>query len=573
MFFFLLTCVVINAQEKKLNSEDLTNSRIDLYKYDLWWGGNSGDYRWFPKADSTPYFIDNNKYKGMLNYGIKFSSKDGRGYTFVENLNTHFLDLTFTYFDYNEKDSIAKIKGIISGGWNNKNIRNKIHIFLGKPEYTKSKLYFKENRKKESRIISYLNKEVNDPILLDSFPSFYFNDYDHFSIPRIKDVQEFELSLKVKKNSVLVFGNEYSYGEVYDVGKLIYGNNFANSIPKSELDKEIGQKYRVIIKDNIPVLSGISTLGTEEKEGQYYINTAKAENAILNGQYKIAIERYKFLTNKYGNLFARDLHNAIKSATFIRDYKSAISWSKKLVLKGVPLKYFQSETFSVLKRNKYWKDFISQYEMLNKQYKNNLNKGLRRELNKLISADQNIYIKNRADEIEKYQLKQITDSIDEKLIKLIQREGFPSEERVGINLTDDSLTIKSAPFFSILIYHSYQIRGEYFEEVKSIIDKGAKNFEFDAYRSNLRLIQLSGDSCLQIYKGNLYNKKNCVLDQIQVDKISFLFDSKHNFILDAGNYGVVPFEKDNEGFYDRYFFEDFNFIKKLTDDWKFYEKK
>lgn len=51
-----------------------------------------------------------------------------------------------------------------------------------------------------------------------------------------------------------------------------------------------------------------------------------------------------------------------------------------------------------------------------------------------------------------------------------------------------------------------------------------------------------------------------------------LFVKKYGFISDNGNYIISEYNSEDPKEWDAYYAHNFNFVQKLTDDWKFYEK-
>jgi hypothetical protein len=273
------------------------------------------------------------------------------------------------------------------------------------------------------------------------------------------------------------------------------------------------------------------------------------------------------LDKSYNTLFARDIHNAIRCAILSRDYKCAFYFGKKLARKGIDKKYFNSKMFNVLRKNSEWNQFITVYDSVFTDNKRNINGYLKEQLEKLTEEDQADYgLENRK---EPKVLYETTERVTSKLIDLLQKEGYPSEEKIGVCTKNDTILI-SFPDFNVLIRHAYQQNPKNLLVLNEIIEKSYNVLEYDKKRSGNH--RSFGNSCFQIYKGRLYNNKSCGNNDLMVRKIKFGFNNPNNFLVDRGDYIVWEYDEAHAVEKDKFYEENFNFIMKLTDDWNFYEK-
>ncbi|OED39672.1 hypothetical protein AB832_03905 [Flavobacteriaceae bacterium (ex Bugula neritina AB1)] len=552
---------------KAFSQKIFDNYRIDSNIYEFWW--SRGSYNWFISGDTLPTFVDVRQYKGVLNYGVAFSSTNGQNFHFIENFSMYKLNVNITHCKLNKKDSIATIEGAITGGWSGRNwsgVQNNVDIFIGRRKDTATLVRAKQFIKSKDVAVFYKGKEIIDhkSIVLDTLPSFSIYDYTHYKTNHGNE-RTFKIKSKIDKNSLLIFGLGSCYTEIYDIGKMVYAKDIVT--PKKRR-KQKDLTPDVIIRNNVQESKKENFL-TKEKP-VYYSITEKAENYILRKQYGKAKLVYDKLLENDQYVFARDMHNAVRCAIFARDYKTAITWSEKLVIKGVPIAYFNSKIFDRIKKQKSWSEFLKRFDALHKKYKEGLNDNLIQRLDELVHIDQTDYFKNSKGEIQLSELRKTTESIDKELIKLIQKEEFPTEEKIGVSLAKDSMSIGTTPKYFVLIVHSYQRNTKSFREINALMGQAAKNFEYDAVRNNLEVFKTVGNTCLKVYKGNLYNSKTCTINELQVKKIAFKFNNEHRFIMDAGGYTIIPLENEDED--DKYVEENFDFVMKLTEDWLFYEK-
>lgn len=526
---------------------------------------------WFSKSnDSISYFVDDRNYKGIVNYGVTFRSKDYRSFHFTENLSMCFLKVEIEKCNYNPKDSIINIEGSISGDWHqewnelgkNEITKKRIDIFLGEKTDTIKACNLGRIVNKDSIEVKLNSNEIDEFTILDRFPAFYFKKYTHYTA-NTDGKHSFKISGKVNKNTLLVFGSISFYSEIFDLGSMIYSpnkNSLGKNINKQELD------CRPIIINN-KLVSNIEKEKTQKQEIIYYTYTQNAENYILARQYAKAKEQYNLLNQNYPILFARDIHNAVRCAILSRDFKTAFLWSEKLALKGIELSYFNSKIFSGMRKNPEWKSFSIKYDSVSKLTKRNWNLKLKKGLDDLLDEDQADYgIENRK---SPKALHETTERVTGKLIDLLKKEGFPSEERIGSSVIRDTVLIPF-PDFNVLILHAVQQNPKNLNDLKELLDKSSAAFEYDSKRSSNNNNQF--DSCFRIYKGNLYNSKSCGRNDIEVRKISFKFSNPNGFIMDYGNFVIEAYDAKNPKAADDYYTKNYNLIMKLTDDWEFYDK-
>ncbi|PWB22810.1 hypothetical protein DCO46_16335 [Flavobacterium sp. HTF] len=565
--------VTMSFAQKQLKTTydqtDFNKNKVFSEVYSFW---DKNRRNWFSDSKDTTtasYFVDARNYKGIINYGVTFRSKTFRNFHFIESLSMCFLNVEINKCTYNPKDSIASIEGFVSGNddWGTnviiktKKAKNYIEIFLGEKTDTTRICYLGRTVNKDSVDVKLNNKETNEFTALDTFPAFYFKKYA-YSKTLMADRQPFKISGKVTRKTLLAFGSSYS--EIFDIGAMIYD-------PEKNKPNKITQRENY---DCIPLITANKLVADIEKEEAeknqvtYYTYTKKAENYILNRQYGQAKEEYNLLAQNYPVLFARDIHNAVRCAVLSRDLKAAFWWSEKLAHKGIDLPYFNAKIFSGLRKNPEWKSFSIKYDSIAKAAKTKWNLQLKKELDDLLHEDQAEYgLENRKSPKVLYET---TERVTDKLINLLKREGFPSEEKVGSLVIKDTVLI-SFPDFNILIRHAVQQMPENMKTLKELLDAYISSNEYDSKRSFNNATELY--SCFRIYKGNLYSSKSCGrINDVQVRKITFKFNNPHGFIMDYGNFAIEAHDSKDQKSVDEDYRKNYNLVMKLTDDWEFYEK-
>jgi len=603
-FIFVFNAISISQETTLFNQQELESYQIDKQIYNFWWhknhinANNFFHIREVRKGDTLPYFVDDRKYKGLHNYEIEHANLDRTNSSLTENFKLFYLDVAFENIVFNSKNNHIKIKGTVKKGWSKKDFNytffndwnndNSIKVFIGLKKDTINKLYYEpyltnaysQNHKTSETqqsyselffvngtttkyIVKHKGKEIKKLVVLDTFPSFYLEKYV-FHNTNIGGIREFEIESKIDSTSILAFSLENCYTEIFEIGKLVFDDEETRKqkVKLNKKHKKNTEDYKVIIRNNVQELYKDSV--SKSITPWYYQTVEAAEDYLIKKQYGAARDEYNNLIDKKHYVFARDMHNAVRTSIISRDYDSAIEWSKKLVLKGVSLSYFDAEIFRKLKRTEQWDLFLLEFSELYKQYEEGLNQELIIGLKELVDMDQRVYVKQARGEFERSKLRATTEHIDELLIKLIEKEGFPSEEKVGINIIQDTIINKTNDYY-VLITHSHQSDSESLPKIQNILNNSYQKFEYDKTRNNLSKF-MNMRTCFMMYKGNLYNDKSCIVNNKELQKIKFSYQNKHGFIVDEGQFSVFGFKKDNEAEDIKFMNENFNFIMKLSDE-------
>ena len=247
---FILNIFFINTiygQSKRLKSSysqrDFEKNKVFDTTYHLWKFNN----KWIPKKNDTlqqPYFVDDRNYKGLINYGVQFKSKDFQNFHYLEGRHMHFLRVAIEKALFNPKDSILEIEGYVSGGWgdlSNKvkketGLENHIDIYLGEKKDTIKHCYYSSAVNEEFIEVKLHNREVDETTILDTFPAFYFKDYSHY-MTSPKGKRYFKIKGKIKNNTLLAFGGMNCYSEIFDLSAMVYtpNKNQEKSLPTKRL--------------------------------------------------------------------------------------------------------------------------------------------------------------------------------------------------------------------------------------------------------------------------------------------------------------------------------------------------
>lgn len=565
LLLLLFTSFCWGQKVQHFNQKHLDAYKFDESKYD---SRTKDSYHYLrTQGDTATYFIDPSAYKGILNYGVDFASKDKRTFTFIENYNVFYTDVVFEKCTFSPKDSIAEIEGRVTGGWNTVDFKggppaDLVEVAVGNLKKDRYVIYFNFGLRSEKLTITYKGQEKKESFPLDTLKTYVFEKYRYKKA--FRGTEPFKIKVKVDKNTVMSIGKLSCFAHFYNIGALFYADR-PKQVAKPRKDKNAPRLLR-IIENNVQVNDAKNQL--KKQIPSYYQFTEKAEAYILSRQMAKAKETYVLLAKEHQTLFATDIHNAIRVSVLSRDVKAAFWWGEKMAAKGVALPYFNSKIFSAMRKNPQWKNFSVRYDSILKAAQANWNLKLKKEINDLLIEDQTDYgLTNRKDPEVLYET---TVRVTDKFIVLLKEHGYPSEEKIGAFTKNDTLLIQS-PDFHVIMRHAVQQKPKGLEALNDLLNENYQSLEFDLKRSNTH--RNFPGACFHIYKGNLYIDKSCDYNsQAMVRKMVFMFNNPNKFIIDNGNYIISEYNAENPKEWDDHYQNNFNFITKLTDDWEFYEK-
>ncbi|TYB74333.1 hypothetical protein [Bizionia myxarmorum] len=551
---------------KTFSQNDLDAHKMKPDTYDFWW--DMDDYMLFKNGDSIPYFVDIKDYKGILNYEVEFHLHDGRNTTFIEDFTMNNIHVEIESCSFDENDNKIRISGKVKSNRQWQGVDNQIQVAIGEVKDTLAYVHVEHTIFKEKNYITYHGERVEGDLVLDSLKAFYLKNTVRFETSE-PYIEKFSIEATINENSVLAFGLGSSFAEIFNIGDMV----FLNDKPKIKNLETIAFKDKQptpIIRKNVAVLWQTPKVIIVP---EYYQVIDKAEQFILRKQYGAAAKEYNnFLTSNH-YVYARDIHNAVRSAILSRDYKTAIIWSEKLVAKGVGLAYFEAPIFNRIEKQIEWQDFLNNFDDFHEVFLKTQDTVLIKKLKAIVDLDQKYYVGRAKGEYSHADAVAITEINDISLIELIGEHGFPTEEKIGVTLNNEHI-IGGYPRYYVLIYHSKQSNSPSWANLNEIRKTAYSKFEYDAYRDGLETILKNGETCFSVYKGNLYLEKGCNLDNLQkpLKQIRFGFNNQNDFIISFSEFSVFPYEADNDAANDSFMKERYDFVEKLTDDWFWYEK-
>lgn len=170
--------------------------------------------------------------------------------------------------------------------------------------------------------------------------------------------------------------------------------------------------------------------------GQDYIDyhklINKAEIKIVESDFENSLNHYQKAFELIDKPFAKDLYNASLCSAKSNNDSITYLLVKQQVQKGIPLKFFKSKYYKHFKKSNFWETLKRDEKTLIRLAKLNVNQDYLNKLKELEKLDQKIrkrkYGYPMSDTIRK------VDSLNMlKLVSLIDKFGYPSENVIGIN--------------------------------------------------------------------------------------------------------------------------------------------
>ncbi|WP_120260946.1 hypothetical protein [Sphingobacterium detergens] len=216
----------------------------------------------------------------------------------------------------------------------------------------------------------------------------------------------------------------------------------------------------------------------------YLQNVNIAENYIINGSYDSAIVSYQAAFNLHKPL-AVDIYNAFLVAKESKDRFAAEQFLWKLAGKGVGRSFFEKNRYiNSYRNNSNWKKWLSKADS-EKMKIRIANQEVISRIERISYSAENLYRiwvkslegKTGTKETDfELRLDEQNNSLIDSLLSIINQFGYPSEERIGVRIVNDT-NILSEPVFSKIILRGYSkpngIGGGTFDEIlKNAIDSG-----------------------------------------------------------------------------------------------------
>lgn len=257
-----------------------------------------------------------------------------------------------------------------------------------------------------------------------------------------------------------------------------------------------------------------------------------AEYEILKEDYEKGLDYYKEASNHINKMYALDLYNSLIASIYLEDWKESAIFSGKLIDKGANRSFFNQAIFKKFKTTPQWvdleKNIIKSYTTFSKTS----DQVMIDSLGLLQEIDQKEYCLIPTGRIDLSNAFDKTVFIDSLLNKLIKNRGYPNEEKVGLNIINDTF-ISPLPKFFPLLRHSYQANS-------NLIDLHLKNAVQNGYLKKNVLEKISGIDKMEylvinckVYKLKSLSIKGNMKSELYVKKILYNNRIKKDFIFYA----------------------------------------
>jgi hypothetical protein len=292
-----------------------------------------------------------------------------------------------------------------------------------------------------------------------------------------------------------------------------------------------------------------------EQIRSYHFSCHKAENEIVSSKYDSGLELYleAFKIDSV-NLFARDIYNAFACAVLLEKREIAYELLEKLVYKGFSLTDTSSKVSKMLKKLKSQdKERFSTfseliYPKIRTHYESKINQKYREFVLNLEPRDQEY--RKKPGGYKKY-MNEIMhmDSLNcYEFIEWIQKEGFPNENKIGIDKDF------SSPYYIVVHHHAQQFsRNKKRDLFSNILSDALQQGEvlpsdyvayvdllndksMPKYGTNYYLIKLGNKKGWYYYNISTENERQIEsnrfkigLDSIRDYRSKLFFNSRNNF--------------------------------------------
>ena len=245
----------------------------------------------------------------------------------------------------------------------------------------------------------------------------------------------------------------------------------------------------------------------------YYKVINQAENHIMNLNYIEASKKYDQAFKLKSKMFGLDLYNALLCNLYLKDWKNCEFWASKLLDKGIDIQFFIANRFNEFRKTEEWLNLQIKYA----KSKAKVNSFYKRQLDSLVVEDQKSYCLIQTGDLIYNDVKVNTVVIEDRFASFINSYGFPNEERMGINVVNDTL-ISFVPSYVSLLRHGYQSGNA---KLAKLFKQALENGTLDR-----RIFEstLNDNSDFALYEGTMYIRKERLIeeDSVREKKLKFV---------------------------------------------------
>ncbi len=227
------------------------------------------------------------------------------------------------------------------------------------------------------------------------------------------------------------------------------------------------------------------SLSSNVVDNSYNAFINKAEMALVTNDCNTALIYYDSAMSIRPFALGQDIYNASICALNTGNYRKAFELGYKLAYKGVGPQFFQFKScFAPIRQQKGWREFIKKVRKINAEF-------LYRNKDALALIDNLLLRSNgmQASIIEfdglpelRFRADLLYDQLSTNLASKIQSGGYLSEEKVGMNVINDTILSAAPRFLPIMQYRSRQYNAdqgpEFRKLFKSALDSGLVKPEY-----------------------------------------------------------------------------------------------
>lgn len=197
------------------------------------------------------------------------------------------------------------------------------------------------------------------------------------------------------------------------------------------------------------ILVSISLMATLSSKAQkstdyraYHQEMIKADQCLVSGHYKEALQVMDNVFEDYDFIFLRDYQVAAQVAAYISDKPKAFQYLRRAATAGWQLNAIKKiSLFTKLKNDPAWRSFVQQYPSLHRRYLRRLDGKMRSRLKQMFLDDQRLAAENLKISDEKAQdafiMQRFVPQNERQvrqLLDMILEKGYPGEKRIGNTL-------------------------------------------------------------------------------------------------------------------------------------------
>lgn len=214
-----------------------------------------------------------------------------------------------------------------------------------------------------------------------------------------------------------------------------------------------------------------------------------------------ALQAYRQAFASVPSPFARDYYNAAMAALLLQEEKLAYSYLRELVeQKGLSLEYLARQpVLDSLQNTRKWRKFARKYPKRRQKFEQQMDRELRADLDELYARDQYFREAKGGWRVHGDTIKQIEAANAERLMRLIEQFGYPSENLIGV-----ADTLEQLPRFSIVVVR--QTKARYGRDFSLILKNAVKQGLLAPQPAAYLLDQQAGRN---LYGSRVFVRVNC----------------------------------------------------------------